>query len=79
MSTPTYRVEDELRERSNAVHLHKMFSDKDYQGVLEMALMLNYQASFNNSRAYWAIQEAAKNMSQEFSIDKYKKMIEELT
>lgn len=55
-----------------------MFRSGDYQGVLDMALLLNYQASFNNSKAHWAMQEAAKNMSEEFKIEKYKAMAREL-
>lgn len=78
MSSPTYRAEDEFQERLNAERLKQLFNQKDYQGVLDFALLLNHQASFNNSRAVWAIGEAMKNMSAEFSIDKYKKMVDDL-
>jgi hypothetical protein len=78
MSTPSYRPEDEFKEHTNAAHLKKMFKNGDYQGVLDMALVLNHQAFFNNSRAHWAIQEAAKNMSEEFAIEKYQKIVEDL-
>ena len=78
MSSPSYRPEDQFQERLNAERLKELFSRSDYQGLLELALLLNHQASFNNSRAYWAILESAKNMSEEFSLDKYTKMLEDL-
>lgn len=78
MSPPTYRAEDQFQERLNAERLKELFRERDYQGLLELALLLNHQASFNNSRAIWAIGEAMKNMSAEFSIDKYQKMIKDL-
>ncbi|NCU71488.1 MAG: hypothetical protein EBY66_00495 [Candidatus Fonsibacter lacus] len=79
MSSPTYRTEDEFQEKLNSERLKELFSSKDYQGLLDFALLLNHQASFNNSRAVWAIGEAMKNMSAEFSLDKYQKMIEDIT
>lgn len=78
MATPIYRPEDEFQEKLNEKRLKELFSNRDYQAVLEFALLLNHQAFYNNSRAYWAINEAAKNMSEEFSIEKYKKMIEDV-
>ena len=78
MSSPTYRPEDQFQERLNAERLKELFRANDHQGVLDLALLLNHQASFNNSRAYWAITEACKNMSEEFSLNKYIKIIEDL-
>lgn len=78
MSSPTYRPEDELREKGNALRLKELFRDEDYRGLLDLALVLNFEACSNHSKMHWALQEAAKNMSEEFSIDKYKKMIEDL-
>jgi len=81
-SSPTYRAEDQFQERLNSERLKELFSRRDYQGLLDFALLLNHQASFNNSRAIWAIWaigEAAKNMSAEFSLDKYQKMLDDLT
>jgi hypothetical protein len=78
VSSPTYRAEDEFQERLNAERLKELFKSNDYRGLLELALLLNHQASFNNSRAHWAIAEACKNMSEEFSIDKYKKILDDL-
>lgn len=78
MSHLTYRPEDQFQERLNAERLKELFSKHDYQGLLDFSLLLNHQASFNNSRAYWAVCEAAKNMSEEFSLDKYLSMATEL-
>jgi hypothetical protein len=78
MSSPSYRPEDQFQERLNAERLKELFGNRDYRGLLEFALLLNHQASFNNSRAHWAIMEACKNMSEEFSLDKYTKILEDL-
>jgi hypothetical protein len=78
VSIPSYRTEDQFQERLNAERLKELFNRSDYQGLLDLALLLNHQASFNNSRAHWALLEAAKNMAAEFSLDKYEKMIEEV-
>jgi hypothetical protein len=77
VSIPTYRPEDQFQERLNAERLKELFSAKDYQGLLELALLLNHQASFNNSRAVWALCEASKNMSEEFKIEKYMQIVSE--
>lgn len=78
VSIPSYRPEDQFQERLNAERLKELFNRNDFQGLLDLALLLNHQASFNNSRAHWALLEAAKNMAAEFSLDKYEKMIEEV-
>jgi hypothetical protein len=78
VSSLSYRPEDQFQERLNAERLKELFAIKDFQGLLDFALLLNHQASFNNSRAYWAMAEAAKNMSEEFSLSKYMKMIDDL-
>jgi hypothetical protein len=75
MSSPTYRAEDQFQERLNSERLKELFSHRDYTGLLEFALLLNHQASFNNSRAHWALCEAAKNMSEEFHISKYESLL----
>ena len=79
VSSLIYRPEDQFQERLNAERLKELFVLKDYQGLLEFSLILNHQASFNNSRAYWAICQAALNMSQEFSLDKYMPVVAEPT
>ena len=71
MEPLTYRPEDQFQERLNAERLKELFRRGDYQGLLDFALLLNYQASSANSRVHWALGEAATNMSKEFSIEKY--------
>jgi hypothetical protein len=78
MSAPTYRPEDQFQERLNTERLKELFSCRDYQGLLDFALLLNHQASFNNSRVHWAIVEASKNMAEEFALSKYEKMAKEM-
>jgi hypothetical protein len=78
MSLPTYRPEDRFQERLNAERLKELFSARDYQGLLDFALLLNHQCSFNNSRVHWALGEAAKNMAEEFKIEKYEAMMKEI-
>lgn len=78
MSAPTYRPEDQFQERLNGERLKELFNNRDYQGLLDLSLLLNHQASFNNSRAHWALLEASKNMAEEFALGKYEKMAEEL-
>lgn len=78
MSAPTYRPEDQFQKRLNAERLKELFNKGDHQGLLDLALLLNHQASFNNSRAIWAIAEACKNMSEEFSIARWQKKLDDL-
>lgn len=78
MSAPTYRPEDQFQERLNAERLKELFNKGDHQGLLDLALLLNHQASFNNSRAIWAIGEACKNMGEEFSIARWQKKLDDL-
>lgn len=75
MSELTYRTEDQFQEALNAQRLKELFGNGDYRGLLELALLLNHQASFNNSRANYALREASKNMSEEFAIEKYMKIV----
>lgn len=60
MSELTYRTEDQFQEALNAKRLKEFFHNRDYSGLLDFALLLNHQASFNNSRANYALREAAK-------------------
>lgn len=78
MSAPTYRPEDQFQERLNGERLKELFNRGDHQGLLDFALLLNHQASFNNSRAHWALLEASKNMAEEFALSKYEAMAQEL-
>lgn len=53
-----YRQEDQFREVSNAHKLKELYDSGDFTGLLELALLLNHEASFNNSKVRWALSEA---------------------
>jgi len=53
------RLEDELRMIGNATRLKELHRVGDINGLLDFALLLNYETSLNNSRACWAIEQAA--------------------
>lgn len=53
-----YREEDQFREASNAQRLKELYECGDFTGLLEFALLLNHEASFNNSKVRWALSEA---------------------
>jgi hypothetical protein len=53
-----YRQEDQFREESNARKLKELHQSGDFTGLLEFALLLNHEASFNNSKVRWALSEA---------------------
>jgi uncharacterized membrane-anchored protein len=53
-----YREEDRFREASNTLKLRRLYVDGDYEGLLDFAILLNHEASFNNSKVKWAISEA---------------------
>lgn len=53
-----YREEDQFREFSNAHKLKELYENRDFTGLLELALLLNHEASFNNSKVRWALSEA---------------------
>lgn len=53
-----YRPEDRFKETSNAMKLKELHEKRDYNALLELALLLNYQAAFNYSRMIYFCQEA---------------------
>lgn len=61
---PEYRVEDQFRAAANAAKLKELYSSADYAGLLEMALLLNHEASFNASKLHWMTREALLNMNR---------------
>jgi hypothetical protein len=58
MNVPHYRPEDEFTEASNAMRLKQLYKENDYTGLLELALVLNHQASFNYSRMMYFMKES---------------------
>jgi hypothetical protein len=59
MNIPHYRPESQFTEASNALKLKQLYRERDYAGLLELALLLNHQAAFNHSRMMYFMQEAA--------------------
>ncbi len=59
MNQPSYRPEDEFMEASNAMRLKQLHKEKDYNGLLELALMLNHEAAYNHSRMIYFMHEAS--------------------
>ena len=57
MNTPHYRPEDKFTEASNALRLKQLYEARDYNGLLELALLINHQASFNSSRMKYFMYE----------------------
>ncbi len=53
-----YRQEDQFKEESNSRKLKELYKSQDFTGLLEFALLLNHEVSFNNSKVRWLIQEA---------------------
>lgn len=58
MNQPHYRPEDQFKEASNAMRLRQLHQDRDINGLLELALMLNHEAAFNYSRMIYFMNEA---------------------
>lgn len=59
MITPfQYRQEDQFREASNAMRLRQLHADGDFTGLLELALLMNYEACYKNSGMFWAMAES---------------------
>lgn len=60
MNIPHYRPEDQFKEASNAMRLKELHASGDYNGLLELALMLNHQAAFNYSRMTYFMKESLR-------------------
>jgi hypothetical protein len=58
MNVPHYRPEDQFTEASNAMRLKQLHSARDYNGLLELALILNHEASFHHSNMVYFMNEA---------------------
>lgn len=56
---PGMRLEDELRQVSNDSRLRELHRAGDINGLLDFALLLSYETCLNNSKAFFAIEQAA--------------------
>lgn len=53
-----YRQEDQFKEHYNARKLKELYEKKQYAALLDLALILNYEAAFNCSKVHWALKES---------------------
>ena len=50
--------------------LRKRYEEKDWNGLLEAALLLNTLYHMERTKFNWAIQEAATNLSSQYGLDR---------
>lgn len=59
-STP----ENSFNEAKHNTWLRKRYDEKDWNGLLEAALLLNTLYHMERTKSTWAIKEAANNLSE---------------
>ena len=63
-------LEAKLSERSTADMLKKRYDEKDWNGLLEAALLLNTLHHMERAKTAWAIREAANNLADNNGLDR---------
>jgi hypothetical protein len=63
-------LEAKLSERSTADMLKKRYDEKDWNGLLEAALLLNTLHHMERAKTAWAIREAASNLADNNGLDR---------
>jgi len=63
-------LEAKLSERSTADMLKKRYDEKDWNGLLEAALLLNTLHHMERAKSAWAIREAASNLGANNGMDR---------
>jgi hypothetical protein len=63
-------LEAKLSERSTADMLKKRYEEKDWNGLLEAALLLNTLHHMERCKSAWAIREAANNLADNNGMDR---------
>jgi hypothetical protein len=63
-------LEAKLSERSTADMLKKRYDEKDWNGLLEAALLLNTLHHMERAKTAWAIREAANNLAANNGMDR---------
>jgi len=63
-------LEAKLSERSTADMLKKRYEEKDWNGLLEAALLLNTLHHMERAKSAWAIREAASNLAANNGMDR---------
>ena len=63
-------LENKLTENAQDRWLRQRYEEKDWNGLLEAALLLNTLYHMERTKAKWAIQEAADNLSEMCGYDR---------
>jgi hypothetical protein len=63
-------LEAKLSERSTADMLKKRYDEKDWNGLLEAALLLNTLHHMERTKSAWAVREAANNLADRYGMDR---------
>jgi hypothetical protein len=63
-------LEAKLSERNTADMLKKRYEEKDWNGLLEAALLLNTLHHMERAKSAWAIREAASNLADNYGMDR---------
>jgi hypothetical protein len=63
-------LEAKLSERSTADMLKKRYDEKDWNGLLEAALLLNTLHHMERCKSAWAIREATHNLADKYGMDR---------
>lgn len=63
-------LEAKLSERSTADMLRKRYDEKDWNSLLEAALLLNTLHHMERTKSAWAIHEATNNLAASYGMDR---------
>jgi hypothetical protein len=63
-------LEAKLSERNTADMLKKRYDEKDWNGLLEAALLLNTLHHMERTKSAWAIREATNNLVVSYGMDR---------
>ena len=63
-------LEAKLSERSTADMLKKRYDEKDWNGLLEAALLLNTLHHMERTKSAWAVREATNNLAASYGMDR---------
>lgn len=70
MNTIEHTTESCFHKAANDKWLVDLFNSGDYRGLLEAALVLNTLHQLEQTKARWAIREAANNLTECFGLDR---------
>jgi hypothetical protein len=70
MNPIEHSLESQFNKASTDKWLVDRFNAGDYRGLLEAALILNTLHQLEQTKARWAIREAANNLTDQFGLDR---------